>query len=192
MAKTFRLLIALAGTALTFVGAPAFAAENLVCVDSGYSVADEARMDGFVSGFDLVAWGKEGPPADIMQMIVARADVCSKLYGWSDEATRYAVAFKMARVGLAGSERNGVLDSNQIAGLQKSITREDVQKGKLVFGQMANAYRQGSTMLTESPDMFIGRLILRSGVPAERAAAAGGWIGATILCAHFTELFDAA
>lgn len=184
-----RSLLALLGAASFCAVAPARAADNLDCVDSGYSTADQARLDGFAKSFDLAAWSTQGPPADIKEMVIDRADACAQLHGWSGEAVGYALVFKMARIGLAGSEQNGGLTAGQIAGLRKSITPQDMQKGKLVFGQMMQARRDGTAMPAESPEMFVGRLILRAGVPVEHATAAGGWIGATILSAHFAELF---
>jgi hypothetical protein len=193
MAAIMRSLLALLGATLSFVGAPtpALAADNLDCVDGGYSAADQARLDGFAKGFDLAAWSTQGPPADIKKMVIDRTDACAQLYGWSADAVSYALVFKMARIGLAGSEQNGALNAGHIAALRKSITPQDMQKGKLAFGQMMQARRDGTAMPSESPEMFVGRLIMRAGVPIEHATAAGGWIGATILSAYFAERFGA-
>jgi len=187
-----RLFVALTVATLPCVGAPVRAAENLDCVDSGYNAPDQARFGSFVKGFDLVAWAAQGPPADIMQILTTRVSDCAKSNGWSEAAARYAMAFKMARVGLAGAEGSGLLNANDLAALRKSITPADFEKGKFLFGQMSAAHRSGAKMPSESPDMFVGRLIMRSGVPAERATAAGAWIGATIMSTHFAELFGAA
>jgi hypothetical protein len=192
MMANVRSFLALVAAALSFLCAPAMAADDLDCVDSGYSTGDQARLDESARDFDLAAWGTKGPPADVMDIIVVRVRACATLHNWSDEAADNALAFKMARFCLEGSEQNGSLSAGHIAALRKSVTPEDMKRGKALFVEMSNATREGTSAPSDSLDMLVGRIILRSGVPVEKARLAGGWLGAIFMCAHFAALFDAA
>ena len=192
MTLTIRSFLALLAAVWACVAMPAWSADNLDCIDSGYGTAEQARLDSFAVGFDVVVWGTQGPPADILEMLRAKAETCAKLHDWSVEAANYAIAFKMGRIGLAGMESNGTLSADHLTRLRSALLPSDVQKGKMLMGQMATAYHEGREMPLESPDMFIGRFIVRSGVPTELAWAAGAWASAVFGCERFAELFAAA
>ncbi len=190
-----RHLITAIATTSALIGVNATAAENLECINGGYSAAEQATLDNFVANFSMETWGKGGPPSEIRAVVGDRAKACAKSYRWSPEATHQAMLFKLASIGLAGVENNGPLSTDQIRLLESAMTADDKMRIRAIFDGMEKAQREGQSLdaPTRSADLFIGKLILRAGIPGspENARAAGGWVAAKALRGRYAESFAA-
>lgn len=161
------------------------AAEHIDCVDSGYIAEDQATLDGYIDGFTIEAWGAGGPPSNVMTIIAARVRTCGASNGWSLDAMQDALLYKVASVGMAGVESASPLSAEQFAQLDDAMTPDDKVEIAKIFDSMRQAQAEGRIYEApkQSPEMFIGRLILRSGIPAspENSRWAGGWLAVKTL-----------
>src|SRR3546814_12496284 len=71
-------------------------------------------------------------------------------------------------VGMAGVESASPLSAEQFAQLDGAMTPDDKVEIAKIFDSMRQAQAEGRIYEApkQSPEMFIGRLILRSGIPA--------------------------
>lgn len=190
--RTMAAAIAALGVTM---GAPADAAENLDCIDKGYTAEQQAVLDAYIGRFNMESWSKNGVPSEVLTVIVDRVRACASMHGWSAEAAQHALLFKLARIGVAGVETTGPLSPAQILQVRNAMTAEDKIKVRAIFGAMVKAYGEGTLERSprETPDMFIGKLILRSGIPTttKNVRAAGGWLAASVLVEQYAEFFAA-
>jgi len=179
----------------TYMSLPAQAAENLDCMDSDYSSADQAVLDDFIAGFSMDSWAQEGVPDDLRVVLSNKAKACEAANAWSPAATQHALLFKIASVGLSGVEATSSLTPAQFGQIKKAMTPADQVRIRAIFQEMWEAQRAGrpTQATAQSADMFIGRLIVRSGIPgsSENAKVAGGWIAANVLRDQYAENFAA-
>jgi hypothetical protein len=78
-------MTALMASGMLALTVPAHAANNLDCMDSGYTPEQQAVADAFVAGVnpDNV---RAGPPADLQALVNTRSEVCGAQHGWTEGA----------------------------------------------------------------------------------------------------------
>jgi hypothetical protein len=188
-----RQLIVSAAALAALTEGRAQAAENLDCIDTEYSAPQQVVLADFIAVFSMERWAK-GPPGEVVAILQDSAKRCAVRHGWSLRAAEYAFLFKFASLGLAGVEKRGPLTPTQIGQLQSAMTPSDKARIRSIFDAMAKAQAEGNPQAAaQSADMFIGKLIVRSGIPTNstNVQAAGGWLGAKVMCERYAEYFAA-
>lgn len=184
---------AMAAAALLMTGAPAGAAENLGCMDAGYSAEDTATSDRFVKTFVMADWMEKGAPPDIIALISGRAGTCAEANQWSPEAIEQAIYYRMGVLLTTALEAQTPLTTAQMNRLHQMFSGPDKAKIVAIMTPAIDAAFSGEPApeAKEADQMFIGRMILRTGIAATDANASfvGSWMGGRTITEMARERF---
>ncbi len=127
MSKASRALTLL----LLLVPAGAQAADNLDCIDVGYSEAESASLFRFVGSYGLSDWKDDRRiDPEIEAAIVRRVKECANKHDWSYEAIMQAISYKIGEILWSGLDQNTVLEPGQMAQLRDAYSNSD--KARLI------------------------------------------------------------
>ena len=175
--------------------APARAATNLACMDSGYTAEQQKLLDA--AAVQMTA--KDGKPNSAtdqsMMIIMTHAGTCAHLSNWSPEAVKLALFYKLfsqmvaaldAKIGLSPDQHAQLL--NTFASADKTSLRQSLAP------VMQQFLRDGSLPDDETPeqDRLVGSIITASGLHLNRAQTkpVGGWIGMRVILDGMADDFQ--
>jgi len=170
------LPVLIVGTA--FSATASRAADNLDCVSTGYTAEIAAEIDSFQGIFNAGnGWGPELPQS-VFGAVTGRAGQCAEQHGWSPEAIEDAVFFQMFSILRGGVARGTPLSSTQMQRVDQALAGPDQERLRAIVGRQVDSVLGGAEAPepTEAENMFIGRLILRAGVPVTEEN--GHYVGA--------------
>lgn len=164
----------------------ALAAENIACVDEGYAQEEAAALDRFYDGFQL-AQLEAGPSPEIVAAVTRRAGECADLHDWSGEAIEDAVFYRFSSIMRTALERHSPLSPSQLRRVSEAVAAADQERLNRIMGDVVEAAMNGrrTPELSDSDAIFVGRVLLRSGVPMTQGN--GEYIGALIGARVMTE-----
>lgn len=166
--------------AIALMGCPAaLAADNLACIEEGYSGEELASFSSFYDSFQ-VAELENGPSPEIVTAVTRRAGECAELHGWSGEAIEDAVFYRFSFVLHTALERHSPLTPAQMRRVSDAVAGADQERLNRIMGDVVEAAMNGQPApeQSESDMIFVGRVLLRSGVPMTQGN--GEYIGALI------------
>ena len=180
--------IAKAGAIAALLAAiPAAAATKIECVKGGYSAADTALFDDFVSkGMD------KGDMKAIVAPIAARAQACATENSWPAEAIIHALFYQMAALAERSVIAAPELSSADMAKMETLYTKKRVRLRQLL-GPMIEAQMTGQqTSMPKSSEVELGLMIITGGLPADDKSATyvGKVIGARMMGEISAEKFS--
>lgn len=180
--------------ALTAFPATAQAAENIACIDEGYSSEEIASFSRYYDSFQF-AEIERGPPPEILAAVTRRAGECADLHGWSGDAIEDAVFYRYSAIVLAALERNVPFTPSQMRRLNDAFAAADQARLNRIMGDIVEASMNGrpAPAQSESDNLFMGRVLLRSGVPVteRNAEYIGALIGARVMGERLRQRFAA-
>lgn len=113
----------LAGALLFLAASPVAAAEQLDCMESGYSDADSATIEAFIAGFDF---RRPNAPAPAYQAVLsARAEACAAEHGWSNDAKTVALQYRRAAFMDAALRRHAPVSPEAIGRMEAALAATD-------------------------------------------------------------------
>lgn len=186
----------LAAGALAFVAPPAWAANNLACMD-GVLIGDHKSMfDDYFKTFRVDKLLAEGPSRSLFAIVTERAGLCADEHGWSPAAIEQAVLYMtMGRMWNEGLETQTIFTAAQwqrvrqvYATMDKAILRRLLEPAL----DAAFAGEKGpSEQATEADAMYFGRMMLKTGLPMteENAKFLGNWMASMLMMDIFSERF---
>lgn len=155
------------------------AAENIACIDQGYTPDEIAEVDRYYDGFQI-SETEGGPPPELMTAITRRAGECADTHGWPPDAIEDAVFYRVSLVLRTALERRSPLTPSQMRRVTEAIAAADPSRLDRIIGGIEEAALNGAAASepSESDSIFMGRLFLRSGVPMTQSNAE--YVGALI------------
>lgn len=116
------------------------AAENLDCMESGYSEAGWATIEAFIAGFDF---RRPNAPAPAYQAVLsARAEACAAEHGWSTDAKTVALQYRRAAFMDAALRRHAPVSPEAIERMEAALAATDEGQVWQAFLRLAAQRRQ--------------------------------------------------
>ncbi len=186
------LTTVLMASALLAIAAPAHAASNLECMDSGYDAQGTAAIDAFVAGLDFRA--VRAPTAEFDAAIEARAQSCAASHGWNPAAQNVAMRYQRARTLVTALRRGSPVAPDALARIDAAIDATEPQQLRRTMQRMAAFSRGEGTPPDETDIATIMPIFTASGMQMNNDAGVfiGGWLASRIstqdLAAEFAAL----
>lgn len=180
--------------ALLFVVGPghAVAAENLGCVQD-YDAAQVKAIDDFVRDFDLDGLDGRDPPEALLEVYSARAGICADQHKWSSDAVLYAVFYQIGMTLERALRAHSPLSEADMARFDRTVVGADQNRLWPILEKMVGGSVFGTEAeeLSESDEMFLGMLILSSGIPAneKNSGFAGALLAAQAMQRYSSQHF---
>ena len=125
---------------MTLAATPSAAAENLSCMDSGYSVADKKALATFFDEFTLEAWNEGGAlQQNVAPAVMGHARACGAANGWSSDAIMQAFIYKGVELMIKGLDAKGTLTATQTEKLRIAYQQPEGQKLPLCLEKLKRA-----------------------------------------------------
>ena len=182
--------------ALTLVGfsSTSSAADNLACIEQGYSAGESASFERFYESLRVENLNSDMPP-DILAAVTRQAGECADAHDWPPEAIEDAVLYRLATILRTALERRSPLTPAQMRRITEAVASADQERLGRIFGAIEEAAMNGEDepQPSDSDSVFIGRILLRSGVPMTESNAqyAGAVIGARMMGERAQQRFAA-
>lgn len=168
--KVLKQVSVVFGLVVTSVGAQA--ADNIGCIESGYSAQDQASLDDFVAGFTIETFEDPKPPAIIKDVLGKRAKVCAAQYGWSDDAAIAALTMQISALSERGLRRSL---PEAAAVVDRVDTDLSVDDRKRFWGIVRELGSETNEQINDDDSMFFGQSIMMLG--ADGSEKMSGEIG---------------
>lgn len=179
--------------ALAFCAPGALAAENIGCMDAVYGADDQAVFDRFSSSFELGAFSSRGASEEVLAVLSARAGDCAETHAWSPDAIEQAVLYKLSGVLDDALVASSSFTPAQWARLKAAYAAADKAIINRLLSPIIDTALDGAEAPkpTEADEVYFGRLMLRTGIPATQANSefVGAWMGAQAMQELFLARF---
>lgn len=166
------------------------AAENLGCMDVGYSGTELAAMDRFVEKYGLADWqAAKRLPNDIENSIATRLRYCADANAWPQRAIEQAVYYKVSILTAAAIDKNTPLSSQQMAQLRGAYSSTDSKRLMSIMLPALDAIFAVEAVPVPSEDdiSYLNEHITRrSGLPINNEVT--NYIGAWLLTRGMVEI----
>ncbi|AZI34752.1 hypothetical protein NT2_02_03530 [Caenibius tardaugens NBRC 16725] len=188
-----RLATAMGMAVLSFLGAgQAVAATDMNCVEA-YDAAQVMAIDDFVRDFDLDGLDGRDPPEALLEVYSARAGACADQHNWSSDAVLYAVFYQIGRTLERALRAHAPLSEADLARFDRTVAGADQNRLWPILEKMVGGSVFGTETdeLSESDEMFLGMLILSSGIPAneKNSGFAGALLAAQAMQRYSSQHF---
>ena len=181
--------IALAAAGLACSVTSASAADNIACMDAPYAAADQRVFDQFNESFELDEFSGKGPPVEVITILSTRAGECAETLDWSPEAIEHATLYRLGKVLDDALVASSVFSPAQWTRLKAAYATSDKAILNRLFRPMIEAELGGdaASKPTRADELYLGRLMLRTGIPATEANSQ--FVGAWMAAQAMQELF---
>jgi hypothetical protein len=179
--------------ALALIAVPAQAAENIACMDAGYTTEDMATLERHSAALTMDRLSG-GAPQEVISIIATRAGDCADANGWSPDAISDAVLYRSAQFLRTSLARVGPMTPAQLARFDRAVAAADQSRLRRIFGQIernATNERPPEQGINNSDAEFLGRIFMSSGMPMNQQFAefGGALIAARMLGLTAQERF---
>ena len=164
---------------------PAQAADNLDCMTSGCSAADQGLLDAFLADFD---YRGDLAELEVIEPVIAkRMTDCAAQHGWSLAARTAAVEYRRAALIREGLRLQSPATPAGLAAMDAAIAATEPE----ILGNSIEAMAAGgSAMNTRSLSVWLP-IFRASGLPMTRESGefVGSWIASTFAMQDRRTLF---
>lgn len=174
------LIRALILAAPLLIAVPVQAAENLACMDGGYSAEQTTAMDAYARSVDFRALADM--PAPIAIIIENRAQTCAATHRWSAQAQTSAISYYRGAVLQRGLRANSPVTSEKLTEIDVAIDASDQAQLRRTM-QRLMLFARGEGPGPDTADIgIIMPILAASGLAMsnENGTFIGAWIAARI------------
>ncbi|MBL0915216.1 MAG: hypothetical protein IBJ13_06800 [Sphingopyxis sp.] len=166
------------------------AAENIECVDTGYTNLESISENRFIGHYGLDDWLTAASlPPEIENSIIRRAKECADIHQWSREAAKQATYYRVGVLLSAALNTNTPLNSEQMARLREAYSGADKARITRMMIPAIDAILAGQAppAPSEADIGYLNQHITgRAGLPATKETK--DYIGAWLLTKGMTEI----
>ncbi|HEV2599263.1 hypothetical protein [Sphingopyxis sp.] len=158
------------------------AAENLACMDAGYSDTEVAAMNRFVENYSLADWqAGKGLPNEVENLLAKHVRKCADSNEWPLRAVEQAVYYKISALTAMAIDANTPLNSQQMVRLGEAYSTADRKRLESIMLPALNAIFAVKAVPPPSPEeieYLNENITRRSGLPinTEITKYIGAWL----------------
>jgi hypothetical protein len=174
---------------------PAEAADNIACVETGYSEVAQSDIDRLLSSLSLNSFKGGGLPDEMVKIVASRAQECAKIHNWSSEALQLAGLYQLGRLATGALEAKSRIPVSQLNKLREAYKTADRAIMNRVMGLSIEDKLAGNgpSAPSRADQDYFTRLLVRTGIAPDDANAdfIGGWWAAQDAVDTFARRFAA-
>lgn len=172
---------------------PSHAAENLECIESGYTAAEQKVFDDFYAGFSMGKLDEDGSSDAHIGAISRRAGDCAERNDWQSDAIKQAILYRMSTMLAKALELKTPLTPEQLGRLDKALAEADQEKLRSILGPQIEAGMQGNEgpEMSDDDQVYLGLVVLGAGLPLDQTHSeyVGALLGARMMARIAAEKF---